>query len=79
MIIEMSKGRQITIPVEIRNEFDLNTGSKFELIKRKNEIILKILGDNLDDLLNNAKNIKPKHKLDAEEMDKLKQAIIEHL
>ncbi len=75
MIIEMSKGRQITIPVEIRNEFDLNAGSKFELIKRKNEIILKILGDNLDDLLNNAKNIKPKHKLDAEEMDKLNERL----
>ncbi len=71
MIIEVSKGRQITIPVEIRNEFKLDTGSKLELIKRKNEIVLRIIGENLDSLLDNAKNVKPKHKLNAQQMDEL--------
>ena len=75
MIIEVSKGRQITIPVEIRDEFGLDTGSKLEIIKRNKEIILKPVGDELDKLFSNAKNIKPKHKLNPEEMDELNEGL----
>lgn len=75
MIIEVSKGRQITIPGEIRKDFKLDTGSKLEIIKRKNEIVLKPIGEDLDQLLANAKKIKPKHKLSAKEMDELNERL----
>ena len=75
MIIEVSKGRQITIPGEIRSEFKLDTGSKLEIIKRKNEIILKPIGGDLNLLFAGAKKIKSKHKLNAKEMDELNEGL----
>ena len=75
MIVELSKGRQITIPVNIRNEFNLDAGSKLEILKKNDEIILRPVGADLDKIFKNAKNIKPKHNLDAEQMDKLNEGL----
>lgn len=75
MIVEMSKGRQITIPAKIRNELDLVTGSKLEIIKRDNEIVLKPIGDDLDKMFNEAKSIKPKHNLTPKQMDELNEGL----
>lgn len=75
MIVEMSKGRQITLPVDIREEFNLAAGSKLELIKRHNEIILKPLGNELEELFKEADKIKPKHKLTAKQMDELNERL----
>ena len=74
-IVEMSKGRQITLPADIRKEFDLVTGSKLEIIKRSNEIVLKPIGEDLDKLFKEAKNIKPKHGLTPKQMDELNERL----
>ena len=76
MIVELSKGRQITIPAKIREAFHLDAGSKVEIVKRENEIVLKIMGDELESLFRNAKNIKPKHKLSAKQMDELNERLL---
>lgn len=75
MIVEMSKGRQVTIPAEIRNEFELVTGSKLEIIKKDNEIILKPVGNELDKMFKEAKGIKPKHNLTPKQMDELNERL----
>ena len=75
MIVEISKGRQITIPAEIRNEFDLDIGSKLEIEKIDNKIVLKPVGNDLDNLFVNAKKIKPKHKLSVKQMDDLNERL----
>ena len=71
IIVTISKGQQITIPAEMRKEFDLKAGSKVEVIKRKKEIVIKPIEEDLDKIFEEAKNIKPKHNLTAEQMDKL--------
>jgi len=75
MIIEISKGRQITIPANIRNEFDLDTGSKLEIEKIDNKIILKPMGNDLDNMFLQAKKVKPKHRLSAKQMDDLNERL----
>ncbi len=75
MIVELSKGRQITIPAEIREQLHLTIGSKLEITRRKDEIILKPLGEGLEQLFAEAKHIKPKHALSPEAMDKLNEGM----
>jgi len=75
MLIEISKGKQITLPVEIREEFNLVAGSKLELIRKNNEIILKPIEDELEDIFKEADKIKPKHKLTAKQMDELNERL----
>ena len=55
----------------MRKDLKLKVGSKVELIKEKNEIIIKPIEGDLEELFKNAKNIKPKHNLTAEQMDEL--------
>lgn len=71
MIIKISKGQQITIPSSIRKEFDFNIGSKVDLEKKGNKIIIRPIGDNLHKLFDEAKRTKPKYKLTPKQMDKL--------
>ena len=71
MIVTISKGQQITIPAEMRKDLKLKVGSKVELVKENNEIIIKPIEGDLEELFENAKNIKPKYNLTAEQMDEL--------
>lgn len=71
MIVTISKGQQITIPAEMRKEFDLKVGSRVEIIKKQNKIIIQPIEEDLDELFEKAKHIKPKHKLTAKQMDEL--------
>lgn len=71
MIVEISKGKQITIPAEFRKELDLKAGSKVELEKKGNKIIITPIEEDMEKLFAEAKNIKPKHKLTAKQMDEL--------
>jgi len=71
MIVTVSKGQQITIPAGFRKDLNLKIGSKVELIKKQNEIIIKPVGEDLIKLFDDAKKIKPKHKLTAKQMDEL--------
>ena len=75
MIVEMSKGKQITIPAEIRNRFDLGIGSKLEVLSKRDEIVLKPLGDDLDKMFRQAAKMKPRHNLTAEQMDELNERL----
>ncbi len=60
MIVEVSKGNQITIPAEIRNDLNLETGSKLEITKRNGELVLKPIGDDLEKVFAESDDIKPK-------------------
>ena len=71
MIVTISKGQQITIPSEFRKDLNLKAGSKVELIKEQNKIIIQPIEEDLDEIFANAKNIKPKRKLTAKQMDDL--------
>ena len=73
MIVTISKGQQITIPSEFRKDFNLKAGSKVDLIKKQNKIIIQPIEDDLDEMFANAKNIKPKHNLTASQMDELNE------
>ncbi len=73
MIVQISKGRQLTIPAEIRGDLGLDTGSKVELIKEKGRLILKPIEGDIDKLFEEAKKIRPKHNLSVEEMEELNE------
>ena len=75
MIVEMSKGRQITIPAEIRNALDLTTGSRLEVLKVENEIVIRPIGEDLDKIFKEAKRIKPKRNLNPKQMDELNEGL----
>lgn len=76
MIVEMSKGRQITIPAEVRDDLGLHAGSKFELVKKKGEIVLKPIGGDIELLFEQAKHIKPKRHFTAEQMDEFNERMM---
>ena len=71
MIVEMSKGKQLTIPAELREEFQLSSGARVEIFKRENEIIIRPIGADLKEMFKKSDNIKPKKNLTAEKMDEL--------
>ena len=71
MIVTISKGQQITIPSEFRKDLNLKVGSKVEVIKKQDKIIIRPLEEDLDKLFDNARKIKPRHKLTAKQMDEL--------
>ena len=74
MITRISKGQQITIPSEYRNEFGWRIGSKVELTKEGNKIVIKPIGEDLQKLFEEAKNLKPRFKFTAKQMDE----VVEH-
>ncbi len=71
MIVEISKGKQITIPAEFRKKLDLKAGSRVELERKGNKIVIKPIEEDIEKLFAEAKNVKPKHKLTAKQMDEL--------
>ena len=73
MITSISKGQQVTIPAEIRKKLGLDIGSKMEIEQKHGKIILKPVGEDLEKLFKEAKKIKPKHNLTAEQMDELNE------
>ncbi|MBI2580794.1 AbrB/MazE/SpoVT family DNA-binding domain-containing protein [Candidatus Woesearchaeota archaeon] len=71
MIIKVSKGQQITIPSDYRKEFGWQVGSNVELTKEGNKIVIKPIGDDLQKLFGEARNLRPKLKLTAKQMDEV--------
>ncbi len=71
MIIRISKGQQITIPSEYRIEFGWQVGSKVELTKEGNKIVIKPIGEDLQKLFEEAHNLKPKFRFTAKQMDEV--------
>ena len=77
MIISISKGQQITIPANIREELGLDVGSRMEIEEEEGKIILKPLGKDLRALFKKAKKSKPKHHLTAPQMDELNEKMFQ--
>lgn len=75
VIVTISKGQQITIPAEFRKELKLKVGSRVELIKKKNKIVIQPIEEDLEDMFAKAKHIKPKYNLTAEQMDELNERL----
>ena len=73
MITTISKGQQITIPSKMRHELGLTIGSKVEIKRKNKSIVIKPIGEDLDKLFREAKNIKPKHNLTPKQMDELNE------
>ncbi len=71
MITKISKGLQITIPAEFRNELELEVGSKVEIDLKDNKIIISPIDEDLDKLFKEAKKTKPKLKITVQQMDEL--------
>ena len=71
MIISISKGYQLTIPAELRNELDITAGSRVDVTKIKNRIIIRPMQSDIDDIFQESKRIKPRHNLTAKQMDSL--------
>ena len=71
MIVTISKGLQISIPSKYRKELSLRVGSKVEMLKKGDKIVIKPIEEDLAKLFEEARKIKPKHKLTAKQMDKL--------
>ncbi len=73
MIATISKGQQITIPASIREMLGLDVGSKVDVEYDEGKILITPLGEELGAAFAIAKKVKPKHKLNAEQMDKLNE------
>ena len=76
MIVTVSKGQQITIPSEMRKEMGLEVGSKIDMEFKNRKIIIKPAGEDIDTVFEEAKKIKPKHKLTPEQMDQLNERML---
>lgn len=75
MIIEVSKGYQITIPAEFRKEFGLGIGSPMEISKEDGRIVIQPIKEEMNVLFNNAKKINPKKKMTIEQMGNLNEKL----
>lgn len=76
MLVQLSKGRQLTIPSEIRDALELDAGSKLEMTLKDKEIVLRPIGDDLKKLFDEAIRLNPKHKLTPKEMDAYNEALL---
>ena len=72
MIVSVSKGQQITIPSKYRKDLNLHVGSKVELIKRGKNIVVKPIDEDLDNLFEQARRIKPKEAFNGQFDKKVK-------
>lgn len=75
MIVEISKGYQITIPAEIRNELGLGIGTPLEVKKEDGKIVFSPIKENMQELFLNAKKMMPKKKMSVAEMEKLNEKL----
>ncbi len=73
MIITISKGQQITIPASMREMLGLNIGSKVDMDYEDGKIVIRPVGEELEEFFKLAKKWKPKHDLTAEQMDKINE------
>ncbi len=71
MITAISKGLQLTIPADWRKELDLKAGTRVEMEKEGNTIVIRPIDADLKKAFEEAKHRKPRYGLTAEEMDKM--------
>lgn len=79
MLIEMSKGKQLTLPAKFRAKYGFKEGSRIEAEDTGKGILIKPMETDLEDVFKSTDGIKPVHKWTAEEMDKeTENAIFRH-
>ncbi|MEK6964570.1 MAG: AbrB/MazE/SpoVT family DNA-binding domain-containing protein [Nanoarchaeota archaeon] len=71
MLTTISKGSQVTIPAAWRKELDLKAGTRVEMEKEGNSIVIRPMDAGLKRAFEEAKHRKPKYGMTAEEMDKV--------
>ncbi|MBI3052259.1 AbrB/MazE/SpoVT family DNA-binding domain-containing protein [Candidatus Woesearchaeota archaeon] len=71
MIVPVSKGQQITIPSKYRKLFGLKRGSKVELIKKGDRLIIMPIKEDMETIFGEAMKLKPMHGMTAKQMDEL--------
>jgi AbrB family looped-hinge helix DNA binding protein len=78
MIKRISKGYQITIPAEIRKQFDLVIGTPIDIEVKKDEIVLKPFDSKkeMERLFKEADKF-PKHNLSPEDLEKMEAELYE--
>ncbi|MFH1316311.1 MAG: AbrB/MazE/SpoVT family DNA-binding domain-containing protein [Candidatus Woesearchaeota archaeon] len=60
MIKTISKGYQLTIPAELRNELGMTIGSKVDIEMRDNKLIIKPIEENsIEEMFNRIDRMKP--------------------
>ena len=69
MIIEVSKGQQISIPAKLREDLDLRPGTKLEIEKQGKGFYIEQIEDSWDDIFKEAE--KYPCNLSPEELDEL--------
>ncbi|MDP3640384.1 MAG: AbrB/MazE/SpoVT family DNA-binding domain-containing protein [Nanoarchaeota archaeon] len=75
MIITISKGQQITIPADVRDLLGLDVGSKIELDVEDDKIILRAVGEDLEEVFRETAQVKPRYTLTAKQMDDLNEQV----
>ena len=73
MLVTMTKGKQVTIPAKVRKSQGITDASRFGMIARRGEIVIRPLGDELERVFRLSDNIKPRHKLSEKQMDELNE------
>ena len=73
MIITISKGQQITIPARMREMLGLDIGSKVDMDYEDGKIVIRPVGEELEEFFKLAKKWKPKYNLTAEQMDEMNE------
>ena len=78
MIKKISKGYQITIPAEIRKQFDLTIGTPIDIEVKKEEIVLKPFNakKEMEKLFKEADKF-PRHNLSPEDLEKMEDGLYE--
>lgn len=71
MITKITKGQQITLPAELRKRLNLKEGMTVEIEIRNEEVVIRPVKENIEDLFKKAYEIKPKKHLTAKQMDEL--------
>lgn len=73
MIVTISKGQQITIPVTMREMLGLDVGSKVDVEYEEGRIIINPVGEELETIFKVAKKLKPRYNLTVEQMDEFNE------
>ena len=77
MIKKISKGYQLTIPAEIRKQFDLTIGTPVEIEIKKDEIIIKPFNAKKEMERLFKESEKFKHNLSPQDLEKMEEEIYE--
>ncbi|MBI2559167.1 AbrB/MazE/SpoVT family DNA-binding domain-containing protein [Candidatus Woesearchaeota archaeon] len=78
MIKRISKGYQLTIPADIRKQFDLKIGTPIDIEIKKEEIVLKPFDakKEMEKLFKEADKF-PRHGLSPEDLEKMEEGVYE--